>query len=296
MTTNQDLAVEERPMVTMSFGDHIEDLRHHLLLALAGLFTRDRLDPDPALEPWAARHAADAGARPPNSESLLHCTASEKAAAARIAGSYTPIPVAFRPRPWPERYARFFPNCPPRCSALRGRYVEWPQELEDSSLIKVVDANVERNDALIALGPMEPAVIFCGVTLVTGLVLASPWVFYQIWAFIAAGLYRHERTFVYRFMPYSLGLFLAGVFLCFFGGAAAHAPFPARVRRLDWRQADAEPRRMDGFCNHPAFRFRPLLPNAPGDALPFTNRCVHSRRLSPSAGSRSSSSSSRRWC
>ena len=58
--------------------------------------------------------------------------------------------------------------------------------------------------------------IFFKVCLVTGLVLSSPWAFYQVWAFIAAGLYRRERMFVYKFLPYSLGLFLAGVFLCFF--------------------------------------------------------------------------------
>ena len=54
------------------------------------------------------------------------------------------------------------------------------------------------------------------VCLVAGLVLASPWVFYQIWAFVAAGLYRHERHYVTKYLPFSLGLFLAGVFLCFF--------------------------------------------------------------------------------
>ena len=58
--------------------------------------------------------------------------------------------------------------------------------------------------------------IFFKVCFVTGAVLSSPWIFYQVWAFIAAGLYRRERMLVYRFLPYSLGLFLAGVFLCFF--------------------------------------------------------------------------------
>ena len=41
--------------------------------------------------------------------------------------------------------------------------------------------------------------------------------FYQVWAFVAAGLYRHERHYVKKFLPFSLGLFLSGVFLCFFG-------------------------------------------------------------------------------
>ena len=55
------------------------------------------------------------------------------------------------------------------------------------------------------------------ICMVSGLVMTSPWVFYQVWAFIAAGLYRHERHYVKKFLPFSLGLFLSGVFLCFFG-------------------------------------------------------------------------------
>ena len=38
MPNDQALFDEERSMVTMSFGDHIEDLRRHLILALLGLF------------------------------------------------------------------------------------------------------------------------------------------------------------------------------------------------------------------------------------------------------------------
>jgi sec-independent protein translocase protein TatC len=37
-----------------------------------------------------------------------------------------------------------------------------------------------------------------------------------LWAFVAAGLYRRERRIVFGFLPFSLGLFLAGVFLCYF--------------------------------------------------------------------------------
>jgi sec-independent protein translocase protein TatC len=88
--------------------------------------------------------------------------------------------------------------------------------LRDSDLVHAIESKSERNGSLIALGPMEPALIFFRVCLVTGLVFASPWVFYQLWAFVAAGLYRYERNFVYHFLPFSLGLFLAGVFLCYF--------------------------------------------------------------------------------
>ena len=49
-----------------------------------------------------------------------------------------------------------------------------------------------------------------------GLVIGSPWIFYQIWAFIAAGLYPHEKKLVHVYLPVSLGLFLGGVFMCQF--------------------------------------------------------------------------------
>ena len=48
------------------------------------------------------------------------------------------------------------------------------------------------------------------------MVLASPWIFYQLWTFVAAGLYAHEKRWVWTFLPVSVGLFLAGVALAFF--------------------------------------------------------------------------------
>ena len=79
----------------------------------------------------------------------------------------------------------------------------------------VRESTVQIDQSLVSLAPLETLTIFFMVCLVAGLVIASPWVFYQIWAFVAAGLYRHERSYVTKYLPFSLGLFLAGVFLCF---------------------------------------------------------------------------------
>src|SRR5436189_2200093 len=43
---------------------------------------------------------------------------------------------------------------------------------------------------------------------VAGLLLSSPWIFYQIWMFVAAGLYTHERRYIYVYGGMSLVLFL----------------------------------------------------------------------------------------
>jgi len=52
-------------------------------------------------------------------------------------------------------------------------------------------------------------IITLGVYL--GLVIASPWVLYQVWLFVAPGLYKHERGAVVKFILSSVFLFLCGI-------------------------------------------------------------------------------------
>lgn len=65
-------------------------------------------------------------------------------------------------------------------------------------------------------GVDEAFMIYLKVSLVAGVVLSSPWIFYQLWLFVAAGLYPHERKYVYSYLPLSLTLFLGGAFFCFY--------------------------------------------------------------------------------
>jgi sec-independent protein translocase protein TatC len=62
----------------------------------------------------------------------------------------------------------------------------------------------------------EAFMTYLKVSLVAAAVLASPWIFYQLWLFVAAGLYQHERKFVYIYGTMSLVLFLAGAAFCFY--------------------------------------------------------------------------------
>ena len=217
MRTNLSLFDEERTMVTMSLGDHIEELRRRLIRALFGLFAGVILTLIPPLNlgRLVAHQLQDPAQR---TLVAFHSEqASKRAAEADTAASYTPISVRIPAQAFAHAIRQVFPDIPaPREGSLTGRYVELPQEMRDSGLIPALSAHGEPHDSLIALGPMEPAIIFFKVCLVTGAIISSPWIFYQVWAFIAAGLYRRERMLVYRFLPYSLGLFLAGVFLCFF--------------------------------------------------------------------------------
>jgi len=48
------------------------------------------------------------------------------------------------------------------------------------------------------------------------LFLAGPYLLLQMWGFIAAGLYRSEKSVVHRYLPTSLGLFVGGVLFGYF--------------------------------------------------------------------------------
>jgi sec-independent protein translocase protein TatC len=65
---------------------------------------------------------------------------------------------------------------------------------------------------LVYLNPTEPFNLYLEVGLVAGLFAASPFVFYQVWLFIAPGLYRSEKRYILPFLISTVGLFIAGGF------------------------------------------------------------------------------------
>lgn len=65
------------------------------------------------------------------------------------------------------------------------------------------------------LNAQEAFMIWLKAALVTGLVVASPYIFYQLWIFVAAGLYPHEKHYVYLYLPISILLFFGGAALAF---------------------------------------------------------------------------------
>ncbi len=64
---------------------------------------------------------------------------------------------------------------------------------------------------VLALSPQEPFFVWMKLGLLCGLVLAGPYALWQLWQFVSAGLYQHERRFVRLFAPVSLLLFALGV-------------------------------------------------------------------------------------
>jgi sec-independent protein translocase protein TatC len=71
--------------------------------------------------------------------------------------------------------------------------------------------------SLYAVDPMEGfTIIWFKLPLVVSIFLASPWVLYQVWAFISPGLYRRERRWAIPFILTSAGLFILGGLFAYF--------------------------------------------------------------------------------
>lgn len=69
---------------------------------------------------------------------------------------------------------------------------------------------------LIATGTFAPFMVPLKITLMGGFLLALPYVLYQVWAFVAPGLYSHEKRFILPLVVSSTLLFFVGVAFCYF--------------------------------------------------------------------------------
>ena len=69
---------------------------------------------------------------------------------------------------------------------------------------------------MIATGVITPFLIPVKVTLLVAFLIALPAVLYQLWAFVAPGLYEHEKTLIAPLVVSSSLLFIAGIAFCYF--------------------------------------------------------------------------------
>ena len=77
-------------------------------------------------------------------------------------------------------------------------------------------ASLPAGSKMIATGVISPFLVPMKVTLVIAFIVALPWVLYQMWAFIAPGLYTHEKRLIAPLVISSSLLFMAGVAFCYF--------------------------------------------------------------------------------
>lgn len=69
---------------------------------------------------------------------------------------------------------------------------------------------------LLATGVISPFFVPLKVTLFVAFLLALPYVLYQVWAFVAPGLYQHEKRLALPVLATSVGMFFLGMSYCYF--------------------------------------------------------------------------------
>lgn len=105
-------------------------------------------------------------------------------------------------------------------------------------------ATVEMTRQAVTLNVQEAFMTYLKVSLMAAVILASPWIFYQMWLFVAAGLYPHERKYVYIYGSMSLALFIIGGLFCYYAvfpfvlnfllGFNAELKITPQIRLSEW--------------------------------------------------------------
>jgi sec-independent protein translocase protein TatC len=72
------------------------------------------------------------------------------------------------------------------------------------------------NAHLIVIGVFDPFMLRVQVAFFFGLIVSCPFWLYQVWAFIAPGLYRREKRWSYIFVAVAAPLFVAGATMAYF--------------------------------------------------------------------------------
>lgn len=218
---------------TMSFGEHLEELRKRLILALLGLtvgvilslFFSDRLMKTmeiPVKNALARYYRILNGEQETGFDfwSLVSGKPSKPkevqpspAAPADAVEVLKPVEVQIDVHELFDGLRKIQPSIPkPPENAPPLRLT---LQISEKVLQKVMPLPPTAL-TLVALTAEEAFMVYLKVAVVAGLIISSPWVFYQLWLFVAAGLYPHERKYVYIYMPMSLVLFFGGAIFCFF--------------------------------------------------------------------------------
>jgi sec-independent protein translocase protein TatC len=275
MSTSARIQQDDDPFVEtrMSFGDHIEELRNHLLRAVYGFLIAFAIAcflGQPVVEfisrpvevalakYWRAYYQRKAiqlrqEAQDGRFDKLLpiHMTIELKTEDAKaLKEGKRPARSPFNIRPGFEELidALEIPGLIDTKNNQEGGWVAFRAKIPHPEQYVVQSKIVETFVApmsLKALSVQEGFVAYFKVSAFVGLVLGAPWVLWQLWSFVAVGLYPHEKKYVYSYFPISIGLFLAGVIMCEF------FVLPQAIEALLW---------FNSYLNmQPDFRFSEWL-------------------------------------
>ena len=194
---------------TMSLGDHLEELRARLIMAILGL----TLGAIVALV--FGTHIIRFIKQPYASAMKQHAAKRQEKQELAEPNEVAFVELFFRTM---TTAALTDANAPP----LDPNHVAFFRDVSLDAVRTWHGVNQGREttlspwDRLQVLAPAEAFIAYMKVSFIAGLILTCPWVFYQLWMFVAAGLYEHERRYVRTAVPFSAALFIAGAMFFLF--------------------------------------------------------------------------------
>ncbi len=217
----------------MSFGDHIEDLRSHLFLAFKGFAIAF------FLSFFVGKYVVDFITFPVKSELKKFYERRVALLRLELANGTDPILIDINK---PTEFTGMIFSRAQLDALLKGEastaiseilppenvseellkketvtlWVSHKEPLKESALMGESQRRIGDFDAMSTLNVQEAFMVYFKVCLVTGIVIGSPWLFWQGWSFVGVGLYPHEKKLVHVYLPFSLFLFLSGIFICEF--------------------------------------------------------------------------------
>jgi sec-independent protein translocase protein TatC len=109
----------------------------------------------------------------------------------------------------------------------------------------------------------DPFMVYIKISLISAAAISAPWMVWQLWQFVAAGLYPHERRLVTRYVPLSITLLIAGMLfvyylvlpwtLQFFLAFSIQIPLPAGNSPTA-QLATSQPSKIEVYEGDPATR------------------------------------------
>ena len=90
-----------------------------------------------------------------------------------------------------------------------------PSHLYDLLAMPLVKSLPE-GSRMIAVGVVSPFLVPIKVSVMAAIGVSLPWILYQVWAFVAPGLYKHEKKLVLPLVAASTILFYTGAAFCYF--------------------------------------------------------------------------------
>ena len=176
---------KEEELPSMSLGDHLEELRIRMILALAGVVV-----------------------------GLIVCLFFGKHLIAFLERPYDQAMGISQLQPIADSEQTL--NDPADNTEQKSAdQIETATQTDDTAS-DVSTNNVRPRIGLQTKKPAEGFTTYLKICLVFGLLLTSPWVFWQAWSFVSTGLYRHEQKFIHVVSPVSALLFVTGALFFLF--------------------------------------------------------------------------------